>query len=307
MFVPQCLPLLFISVHLGFLDCSVLIVLCNLKESSDHWQRQPCQTEHNVQRTRSSVRKRTQPRPKQETRGRHKIQWTLCVATTPAQKFESSRISLRGRPKNGQNVGWGKNSRLWAFSSAKKVLPTWRKNVQLLSMRSPFALVVPLVANTDAKSLHMFRPTRCLEHISVQRIFDDFEIGGVRCLANFHKLQCESTRPVSPGFTIKFVAENRCWRSPTVSGHFLLGLGPTDRRTVLTIVRAPDPSAASILSSVRLPLTCLNVSPSGWNVDGSWGPHMYLSSFFVEDTKSLCRCSNDSSVAASSFRHGTEE
>ena len=44
------------------------------------------------------------------------------MATKPAQKFENSRTSLRGRPKNGQNFGWGKNSRLWAFSSAKKVL-----------------------------------------------------------------------------------------------------------------------------------------------------------------------------------------
>ena len=50
----QCLPLL-ISVHLDFLLCflcfldlCVLNALCNLKESSDHCMRQPCQTEHNV-------------------------------------------------------------------------------------------------------------------------------------------------------------------------------------------------------------------------------------------------------------------
>ena len=50
----------FFPVHLGYLLCfvffvfltvSVLKALCNLKESSDHWKRQPCQTEHNVQRT----------------------------------------------------------------------------------------------------------------------------------------------------------------------------------------------------------------------------------------------------------------
>ena len=45
----------------------------------------------------------------------------------PAQKYENSRTSLRGRPKNGQNFGSGKNSRLWAFSSAKKVLLTAEK------------------------------------------------------------------------------------------------------------------------------------------------------------------------------------
>ena len=157
-------------------------------------------------------------------------------------------------------------------------------------MRSPSALVVPLVANTDAKSLHMFRPTRCLEHISVQRIFDDFEIGGVRCLANFHKLQCESTRPVSPGFTINSSQRESRLEKPTVSGHFLFGLEQTDRRTVLTIVRTPDPSSCLHPLVARLPLTCLNVSLSGWNVGRSWRPHKYLSSFFVADTKSLCRC-----------------
>ena len=34
---------------------------------------------------------------------------------------------MRGRPKNGQNFGWGKNSRFWASSSAKKVLLTAEK------------------------------------------------------------------------------------------------------------------------------------------------------------------------------------
>ena len=49
------------------------------------------------------------------------------MATKPAKNFENSRTSVRGRPKNGQNFGWGKNSRLWAFSSAKKVLLTAEK------------------------------------------------------------------------------------------------------------------------------------------------------------------------------------
>ena len=34
---------------------------------------------------------------------------------------------MRGRPKNGQNFGWGKNSRFWASSSAKKVPLTAEK------------------------------------------------------------------------------------------------------------------------------------------------------------------------------------
>ena len=48
---------------------------------------------------------------------RHKRQWTLC----------GNETGLRGRPKNGQNFGWGKNSRLWAFFSAKKVHLTTEK------------------------------------------------------------------------------------------------------------------------------------------------------------------------------------
>ena len=53
--------------------------------------------------------------------------------------------------------------------------------------------------------------------------------------------------------------------------------------------RAPDPSAASNCTSVRLSRTCRNVFPSGSNVERSRGPHKYLSSFFVEDTKSFTR------------------
>ena len=42
-------------------------------------------------------------------------------------KMAKISASLRGRPKNGQNFGWGKNSRFWASSSAKKVLQTAEK------------------------------------------------------------------------------------------------------------------------------------------------------------------------------------
>ena len=54
-------------------------------------------------------------------------------------------------------------------------------------------------------------------------------------------------------------------------------------------------------ASVSLARTCRNLSPSGSNVDRSLGPHKYLSSFFVENTKSLTRWSSDASFTVSSF------
>ena len=42
-------------------------------------------------------------------------------------QYGQNRTSLRGRPKNGQNFGWGKISTCWASSSARKVLLTAEK------------------------------------------------------------------------------------------------------------------------------------------------------------------------------------
>ena len=52
---------------------------------------------------------------------------TVCGHGAGPKIWNNSRTSLRGRPKNGQNFGWGKNSRCWASSSAKKVLLTAEK------------------------------------------------------------------------------------------------------------------------------------------------------------------------------------
>ena len=51
---------------------------------------------------------------------------TVCGDET-GPKIKNSNTSLRERPKNGQNFGWGENSRLWAFFSAKKKLLTAEK------------------------------------------------------------------------------------------------------------------------------------------------------------------------------------
>ena len=69
-----------------------------------------------MQRTRSSMRQRTQPRPKQETRGRHrgrhKRQWTLCVATKPAQKFGKIQGHLEeGRCPKMAKINYGVKNR----------------------------------------------------------------------------------------------------------------------------------------------------------------------------------------------------
>ncbi len=50
-----------------------------------------------------------------------------CLGVKVFGVFKISDISedqKGGRPKNGQNFGWGKNSRFWASSSAKEVLQT---------------------------------------------------------------------------------------------------------------------------------------------------------------------------------------
>ena len=41
--------------------------------------------------------------------------------------LEGQKGDQGGRPKNGQNFGWGEISPFWASSSAKKVLPTAEK------------------------------------------------------------------------------------------------------------------------------------------------------------------------------------
>ena len=41
--------------------------------------------------------------------------------------FRKINRVTKERPKNGQNFGWGENSRFWASSSAKKVLLTAEK------------------------------------------------------------------------------------------------------------------------------------------------------------------------------------
>ena len=80
-------------VHLGlssvfcflcFLDCSVLIAVCNLKESSVPLaERQPCQTEHKSAANKSPETKnaaKAKARDKRKTQGKiDKRQWTLCV------------------------------------------------------------------------------------------------------------------------------------------------------------------------------------------------------------------------------------
>ena len=41
--------------------------------------------------------------------------------------WKVKRVTREGRPKNGENFGWGKFSTFWASSSAKKVLLTAEK------------------------------------------------------------------------------------------------------------------------------------------------------------------------------------
>ncbi len=79
------------------------------------------------ERTRSSVRQRTKPKPREETRGKQETMDNMYGDEASPKIWKTSRTCLRGRPKNGQNIGWGKNSRLWASSSAKKVLLTAEK------------------------------------------------------------------------------------------------------------------------------------------------------------------------------------
>ena len=83
-----------------------------------------------AQRAANKVLRETKNAAKaQESRGRNTQETmdTACGDEAGPKIWKNSRTSLRGRPKNGQNFGWGKNSRLWASPSAKKVLLTAEK------------------------------------------------------------------------------------------------------------------------------------------------------------------------------------
>ena len=78
-------------------------------------------------------------------------------------------------------------------------------NFQLLPMLSPSAPVVPLVANTDENLLED-KPDVSASKIPrmfscrTSLLISEFE--AFQCLTNFPILQCESTCPLSHGFTI---------------------------------------------------------------------------------------------------------
>ena len=87
-----------------------------------------------AQRAANKVLRETKNAAKAKARDKRKTQRktqetmdTVCGEEAGPKIWKNSRTSLRGRPKNGQNFGWGTNSRVWASSSAKKVLLTAEK------------------------------------------------------------------------------------------------------------------------------------------------------------------------------------
>ena len=151
-----------------------------------------------------------------------------------------------------------------------------RANLHQLPTRSPSALVVPLVANTVANSLEvrldvsankmlrMFtgRTSLLISEFMVFNAWPTF----VYCSVNRRVLVLHSSSIVS---SWRIESEENLLR--TLSW---VDLGPTEKRKVLTIIRA------TWILQLRP-----TVNQPGSSEERSRGPHKYLSSFFVEERR----------------------